>query len=391
MEDQLRLAQERGRIQWEARRALNATHMQVPHVVRVQAPALCAVRGVRGVRGVPVATPMRGGFQMQPPVRMRAVPAASQATHSRPELSPQCFVQSQNLLREANGLNARHNMRVQQGQPRRIETSQSSDDVAIARLLQEDLQHEQQRRSPSSAQARAVRSVQLHAELHGRFEGHHQRYVQQFQDLQRQSQQLLRRVQTVSADAAARLFTIPRAAPRIDSAGGEDSQAGAAEEEDESDHTMLSERTRSPSPIRVNETGDLLHLHEGLAPPPRAEPTRRPDSPHPDASYMNDLNGWGDDVLSPPSIFRPSTRGTFAQGWRTEAAQEPEEACWDAGATHECTICFEPMQPRTAKTLHCMHVFHQRCIDKWLRVDPAARCPICRTPGCLSLPQAHQM
>lgn len=33
-------------------------------------------------------------------------------------------------------------------------------------------------------------------------------------------------------DAAARLFTIPRAAPRIDSAGGEDSQAGAAEEED---------------------------------------------------------------------------------------------------------------------------------------------------------------
>lgn len=364
MEDQLRLAQERGRIQWEARRALNATHVQVPHVVRVQAPALCAVRGVRGV---PVATPMRGGFQMQPPVRMRAVPAASQATHSRPELSPQCFVQSQNLLREANGLNARHNMRVQQGgQPRRI-LSQSSDDVAIARLLQEDLQHEQQRRSPSSAQAPAV----------------------QFQDFQRR-QQLLRRVQT-STDAAARHFTIPRAAPRIDSAGGEDSQAGAAEEEDESDHTMLSERTRSPSPIRVNETGDLLHLHEGLAPPPRAEPTRRPDSPHPDASFMNDLNGWGDDVLSPPSIFRPSTRGTFAQGWRTEAAQEPEEACWDAGATHECTICFEPMQPRTAKTLHCMHVFHQRCIDKWLRVDPEARCPICRTPGCLSLPQAHQM
>ena len=44
---------------------------------------------------------------------------------------------------------------------------------------------------------------------------------------------------------------------------------------------------------------------------------------------------------------------------------------------NHCYICLEKFKPRELKReLSCKHHFHQKCIDKWLKID--ARCPICR-------------
>jgi len=54
-----------------------------------------------------------------------------------------------------------------------------------------------------------------------------------------------------------------------------------------------------------------------------------------------------------------------------------------AGAQVEprpCTICLEPMGPGSElRMLPCMHSFHRACIDKWLTMPGAPRCPIDQT------------
>ena len=43
----------------------------------------------------------------------------------------------------------------------------------------------------------------------------------------------------------------------------------------------------------------------------------------------------------------------------------------------DCVICMEPMKKNTlARTLPCMHAFHSRCVDKWLKSNNS--CPICK-------------
>uniref|UniRef100_A0A6C0FBL6 RING-type domain-containing protein n=1 Tax=viral metagenome TaxID=1070528 RepID=A0A6C0FBL6_9ZZZZ len=42
----------------------------------------------------------------------------------------------------------------------------------------------------------------------------------------------------------------------------------------------------------------------------------------------------------------------------------------------ECTICLEELNNKIVRTLHCKHVFHKECIDKWVFTDHNS-CPNC--------------
>ena len=44
-----------------------------------------------------------------------------------------------------------------------------------------------------------------------------------------------------------------------------------------------------------------------------------------------------------------------------------------------CVICLEPVSPDNATALSCAHVYHQGCIDRWLKRAP--RCPQCGVPA----------
>jgi len=47
------------------------------------------------------------------------------------------------------------------------------------------------------------------------------------------------------------------------------------------------------------------------------------------------------------------------------------------GALTTCAVCMEPFEEGClARTVPCMHIFHQNCIDPWLRLH--ASCPICK-------------
>ena len=42
-----------------------------------------------------------------------------------------------------------------------------------------------------------------------------------------------------------------------------------------------------------------------------------------------------------------------------------------------CTVCFTEFEPNEdVKFLFCMHIFHQECIDPWLKEN--STCPICK-------------
>ena len=46
-----------------------------------------------------------------------------------------------------------------------------------------------------------------------------------------------------------------------------------------------------------------------------------------------------------------------------------------------CPICLEEFKPNEYKrTLNCHHIYHKRCIDKWIKVNNT--CPVCRL-NCL--------
>lgn len=72
-----------------------------------------------------------------------------------------------------------------------------------------------------------------------------------------------------------------------------------------------------------------------------------------------------------------SARATAAQVRRLKsftyrrAAQLPHDA-------DSCSICLDDFEPgEKLKVLRCQHVFHQKCVDKWL-VSRRAICPLCK-------------
>ncbi len=46
----------------------------------------------------------------------------------------------------------------------------------------------------------------------------------------------------------------------------------------------------------------------------------------------------------------------------------------------QCCICLETYKTGEYKRIlpKCEHLFHKKCIDKWLRVGHGMKCPICR-------------
>ena len=46
---------------------------------------------------------------------------------------------------------------------------------------------------------------------------------------------------------------------------------------------------------------------------------------------------------------------------------------------NECNICFEKFEMNQFKrTLECKHIFHKKCIDKWVNKYKKHSCPNCR-------------
>merc|ERR1719203_263774 len=55
----------------------------------------------------------------------------------------------------------------------------------------------------------------------------------------------------------------------------------------------------------------------------------------------------------------------------------PETTVRKGAELERCSICLEDMTPGCkVRTLPCMHFFHRKCIDKWLRQPQPPRCPV---------------
>lgn len=59
------------------------------------------------------------------------------------------------------------------------------------------------------------------------------------------------------------------------------------------------------------------------------------------------------------------------------------------GEQTKCAICLEAFTDGDElKTLPCLHIYHQKCIEQWLPLDNS--CPVCKTPIGNALPQQQQ-
>jgi E3 ubiquitin-protein ligase SDIR1 len=75
--------------------------------------------------------------------------------------------------------------------------------------------------------------------------------------------------------------------------------------------------------------------------------------------------------VSPPGPLssRASAAEDGAQGAEGAAVAEEKETC---------IVCLDEHKPgQMMRTLPCMHVFHLKCIDKWLK--NSLECPVCKT------------
>jgi hypothetical protein len=104
------------------------------------------------------------------------------------------------------------------------------------------------------------------------------------------------------------------------------------------------------------QTADLIPLQQ-----PAALPREAPAE--------GDLRGLGASSAS-PSVFVVAVLPAYA--WSKKAAGDGDG---------ECAICLgEVRRGQVVKQLPaCTHLFHARCIDKWL-ITSQGTCPVCRTP-----------
>lgn len=47
--------------------------------------------------------------------------------------------------------------------------------------------------------------------------------------------------------------------------------------------------------------------------------------------------------------------------------------------TEECVICFYPLGNEAIAQVDCGHIYHHKCIKKWLKVGKTKKCPMCNT------------
>ena len=84
----------------------------------------------------------------------------------------------------------------------------------------------------------------------------------------------------------------------------------------------------------------------------------------------------GDYGLSVEDIRNNTVEGRF-QPQKKGAAQSPKPASNSQSAPDTCPICIEEfVEKERIRTLPCFHIYHVRCIDRWLKRN--AKCPICK-------------
>ena len=47
--------------------------------------------------------------------------------------------------------------------------------------------------------------------------------------------------------------------------------------------------------------------------------------------------------------------------------------------SEECIICFYPLSNEEIAQVDCGHIYHHKCIKKWLKVGKTKKCPMCNT------------
>ena len=43
----------------------------------------------------------------------------------------------------------------------------------------------------------------------------------------------------------------------------------------------------------------------------------------------------------------------------------------------DCSICYDKLVSKQVQELHCGHLFHHECVERW--IEESHTCPICRT------------
>ncbi|KAJ4952662.1 hypothetical protein NE237_029494 [Protea cynaroides] len=85
---------------------------------------------------------------------------------------------------------------------------------------------------------------------------------------------------------------------------------------------------------------------------------------------VSTMSKASDDQLGQMMVLHAATYGDIA-------ARVPESCS-------TCAVCLDELRKRdkVRELRNCCHVFHQRCIDRWLNHDDPHRstCPVCRTP-----------
>ncbi|BAS98095.1 Os06g0535900 [Oryza sativa Japonica Group] len=99
-------------------------------------------------------------------------------------------------------------------------------------------------------------------------------------------------------------------------------------------------------------------------------PLQQPAALPREAPAEGDLRGLG---ASSSPVFVVAVLPAYA--WRKKAAVDGDDG------DGECAICLgEVRRGQVVKQLPaCTHLFHARCIDKWL-ITSQGTCPVCRTP-----------
>lgn len=88
------------------------------------------------------------------------------------------------------------------------------------------------------------------------------------------------------------------------------------------------------------------------------------------------LSGLDEAALG--SVAAPGRSGKAARSERKLLLDRFPKIILDkTSAGGECPICLEKMKPRMeARRLPCLHMFHRRCIDRWLLASDRPRCPV---------------
>lgn len=117
---------------------------------------------------------------------------------------------------------------------------------------------------------------------------------------------------------------------------------------------------------------------------PRPAPRRRGNLMQRLASMDRDFTPEDYELLSglddaaPGSVAAPGRSGKAARSERKLLLDRFPKIILDkSSAGGDCPICLEKMKPRMeARRLPCLHMFHRRCIDRWLLASDRPRCPV---------------